>query len=150
MLCAVVAILSVMAMPAFLSYYHSASLKAGAQQVFTLVNQARELAIKQNQDVCVKLPTATQMTYVLVVTSPCTGSVWVGAGTDAAGNANLPTGITATASADPVFTYVGSLRPPPSAVTYTLTNTQTGAALKVLVAASGRICIAPAASSACP
>lgn len=132
---AVVGILSVMAVPVFLSYYQAATLKTGAQHVVTLINQARELAIKQNDNVCVKVPSATQMTYAL---SSCTGTAWVGAGTDAAGNINLPTGITATASANPVFNYVGSALP---AATYTLTNAQTAATLTVSVAASGRITI---------
>ena len=135
MFIAVIGILSVLAVPAFLSYYQAATLKAGAQQVVALINQARELAVKQNDNVCVKLHSATQMTYAL---SSCTGTAWVGAGTDAAGNINLPTGITATASANPVFNYVGSALP---AATYTLTNVQTAATLTVSVAASGRITI---------
>ncbi len=135
MLIAVIAILAVMAVPAFLSYYHAAGLKAGAQQVVTLINQAREIAIKENGNVCVTLPSATKMSYRL---GTCAGSAWVGAGTDATGGINLPTGITATASANPVFTYVGSALP---AAIYTLTNTQTGNTLTVSVAASGRITI---------
>ena len=132
---AVIAILAVMAVPSFLSYYHAAGLKSGAQQVVTLINQARELAIKENGNVCVTLPTATQMTYRL---SSCAGSAWVGAGTDATGKINLPPGVTATASANPVFSYVGSALP---AAIYTLTYTQTGATLTVSVAASGRITV---------
>ena len=129
----VIAILAVMAVPAFLSYYHAAGLKAGAQQVVALINQAREIAIKENGNVCVTLPSATQMSYRL---GSCAGSAWVGAGTDAAGGINLPSGFTATASANPVFNYVGSALP---AATYTLTNSQTGNTLTVSVAASGRI-----------
>jgi len=131
----VIAILAVMAVPAFLSYYHAAGLKAGAQQVVTLINQAREIAIKENGNVCVTLPSATQVTYRL---GSCAGSAWVGAGTDATGGINLPSGFTATASANPVFSYVGSALP---AATYTLTNIQTGNTLTVSVAASGRITI---------
>ena len=135
MLIGVIAILAVMAVPAFLSYYQAAGLKAGAQQVATLINQAREIAIKENGNVCVTLPSATQMTYLL---GSCSGSAWVGAGTDATGRINLPTPIAATASANPIFSYVGSALP---AATYTLTNTQSGNTLTVSVAASGRITI---------
>ena len=134
---AIIGILAVMAVPAFLSYLRAAGLKSGAQQVVTLVNQARQLAIKENGDVCVTLPSATQMAYRL---GSCAGSAWVGAGTDATGNINLPPGVTATASANPVFTYVGSPRTP-AIYTYTLTYTQTGATLTASVAASGRITI---------
>lgn len=134
-LIAVIGILSVMAVPAFLTYYQAAQLKAGAQQVVTLVSQAREIAIKENGNVCVTLPSATQMAYLL---GNCSGTAWVGPGTDAAGRINLPPGTTATASANPVFSYVGSALPP---AIYTLTNVQTGSALTVSVAASGRITI---------
>jgi prepilin-type N-terminal cleavage/methylation domain-containing protein len=132
---AVIGILAFMAIPLFVNYYQAALLKSGAQQFVTMVNQARELAIRQNDNVCVKVPTATQMTYTL---SSCSGTVWTGAGTDAAGNINLPPGITASATANPVFSYVGSALP---ASVYTLTNAQTGATLTVTVAASGRITI---------
>lgn len=135
MVIAVIGILAVMAVPSFLSYYNAAGLKSGAQQVVTLINQAREIAIKENGNVCVTLATATQMQYRL---GSCAGGAWVGAGTDATGNVNLPAGVTATASANPIFNYVGSALP---AATYTLTYTQTGAALTVSVAASGRITI---------
>jgi Tfp pilus assembly protein FimT len=137
MVIAVIGILAVMAVPAFLSYYQAAGLKAGAQQFATLINQAREIAIKENDNLCVTLPSATQMTYLR---SSCSVSAlpWVGNGTDAAGRINLPTGITVTASANPLFNYVGSALPN---ATYTLTNTQTGNTLTVSVAASGRVTI---------
>jgi len=137
MVIAVIGILAVMAVPSFLSYYRAAGLKSGAQQVVTLINQARELAIKENGNVCVTLPSATQMSYRL---GSCAGSAWVGAGTDATGAINLPPDITIamTAGANPIFNYVGSALP---AATYTLTYTQTGATLTVSVAASGRITI---------
>lgn len=135
MVIAVIGILAVMAVPFFLSYLRAAGLKSGAQQVVTLVNQARELAIKENGNVCVTLPSATQMSYRL---GSCAGSAWVGAGTDATGNVKLPPDVTASASANPVFNYVGSALP---AATYTLTYTQTGATLTVSVAASGRVTI---------
>ena len=124
-----------MAVPAFLRYYQAATLKSGAQEVATMLNQAREVAIKQNDSVCVKLPSTTQMVYAV---GGCAGGAWVGAGTDGAGNIKLPERISMTASANPVFNYIGSALP---AATYTLTNTQTGKTLTVSVAASGRITI---------
>ena len=131
----VIGILAVMAVPSFLTYLRAAGLKSGAQQVVTLVNQARELAIKENDNVCVTLPSATQMSYRL---GSCAGSAWVGPGTDATGNINLPPGMTVTASANPIFNYVGSALP---AATYTLTYTQTGATLTASVSAAGRVTI---------
>ena len=135
MVIAVIGILAVMAVPSYLTYLRAAALKSGVQQVVTLLNQARELAIKENSNVCVTRPSVTQISYRL---GSCAGAAWVGAGTDATGNINLPPGITVTASANPIFNYVGSALP---AATYTLTYTQTGATLTASVAASGRITI---------
>src|SRR5258705_13993354 len=126
---AVIGILAVMVVPSYLSYLRAAGLKSGAQQVVAQVNQARELAIKENGNVCVTLPTATQMSYRL---GTCAGTTWVGAGTDATGNINLPAGITVTASANPIFNYVGPALP---AAPNTLTHTQTGADLTASLAA---------------
>ena len=135
-LIAVIGILSIMAIPSFVSYYQAATLKSGAQQFAALINRAREIAIKENAGICVKLSSPTQMVYTL---NNCTGAAWVGAGTDAAGNINLPERISATAPANPpIFNYVGSALP---AGTFTLSNIDTGATLTVSVAASGRVTI---------
>lgn len=135
-LIAVIGILSIMAIPSFLSYYQAATLKSAAQQFAGLINRAREIAIKENGNVCVRLSSPTQMVYRL---NNCTGTAWVGTGTDAAGNINLPPRISATAPGNPpVFNYVGSALP---AGTFTLTNIETGATLTVSVAASGRVTI---------
>ena len=140
MVIAMIGILSIMAVPAFLRYYQAATLKSGAQQFAMMVNQARELAIKTNGKVCVKMSSPTQMMYTLV---NCTGAAWVGPGTDTAGNINLPPRISAAAvgGVNPIFDYVGSAVT--QAGTFTLTNAQTGATLTVAVAASGRVTIAP-------
>jgi prepilin-type N-terminal cleavage/methylation domain-containing protein len=138
---AIIGILSVMAVPAFLRYYQAATLKSGAQQFAALINQARELAIKENGRFCVMMSSPTQMMYRKV---DCSGTVWVGPGTDAAGNINLPPRITAaplTVTANPIFDYVGSAATQSGG--FTLTNTQTSATLKVTVAASGRVTIQP-------
>jgi type IV fimbrial biogenesis protein FimT len=129
------ALLAGLGVPAYLSYRQSAILKSGAQQIVTMINVARELALRINDNVCVKLPSATTMTYTL---GGCSGTVWVGAGTDSAGHMGLPDGISVTATANPVFNYVGSALP---AATYTVTNTQTSATLTVSVALSGRVTI---------
>ena len=138
-LIAVIGILSIMAIPSFLRYYQAATLKSGAQQFAALINQAREVAIKENDNLCVKVSSPTQMMYVR--NNWTTGSVWVGTGTDAAGNINLPPRISVagpSAANSPIFNYVGSALP---AATFTLTNIETGATLTVSVAASGRVTI---------
>ena len=72
-----------MIVPTYLSYRQSAILKSAAQQLVTMINVARELALRVNDNVCVKLPSPTTMSYTL---GGCSGSIWTGVGTDAAGN----------------------------------------------------------------
>jgi prepilin-type N-terminal cleavage/methylation domain-containing protein len=132
---ALLALLAALGVPAYLSYRQSAILKSGAQQLVTMINVARELALRVNDSVCVKLPSATTMSYTL---GGCSGTVWIGVGTDPAGNMGLPAGVSVTTTANPVFNYVGSALP---AATYTITNTQTGDTLTVSVALSGRVTI---------
>jgi hypothetical protein len=72
------------------------------------------------------------------VSTACTGTPWLGSITDAAGNITLQHGFTVSASASPVFDYLGRALP---AATYTVTNTTTGSTLTVSVATSGRISI---------
>jgi prepilin-type N-terminal cleavage/methylation domain-containing protein len=131
--CAVVGILFLMTVPFFLSYYRAAAIKVGSQQVIVLFNQARELAVKQNDDVCVQLPSSTQMQLRV---GGCAGPVWIGPGTDAAGNINLPQGFTLAPLTAIVFSYLGAALP---ATTYTLTDSTSGATITVSIALTGRI-----------
>jgi prepilin-type N-terminal cleavage/methylation domain-containing protein len=138
---AIMGILAVLATPMFLTYYQGAQLRVAAEEVATFLNHGRQLGIKENVGVCVQI-TATAMYFRI---GDCVGAIWVGPGTDGAGNVSLPQGVTLTTTADPVFTYLGAANP---AATYTVTNTQTAATLQVKLAASGRVCIAP--STSCP
>jgi hypothetical protein len=76
------------------------------------------------------------MTFYL--NSTCAGTPWVGSITDGAGNIALQAGFTVSASASPVFDYLGRALP---TMTYTVTNTMTGSTLTVSVATSGRVTI---------
>ena len=131
--CAVIGILFVMTVPFFLTYYRSATIKAGSQQVIALLNQARELAVKQNDNVCVQLPSISQIQLRL---GGCAGAVWTGPGTDAAGNISLPQGFMLAAPNDIVFSYLGAALP---ATTYTLNDSTSGATVTVSIALTGRI-----------
>jgi prepilin-type N-terminal cleavage/methylation domain-containing protein len=133
---AIIGILVASSAPFFVSYYQAAKLKSAAEDIAGYLNQGRQLAIRTNNPVCVQV-TATTMSYRL---GSCAGTIWVGAGTTGAGSINLPQGITITASANPVFSYLGAAAP---AATYTVTNTDTGLTLTVTLAASGRISIGP-------
>ena len=122
--------------PMVLSYYHSAQNTTGAQEIRALLNQARQIALDQKTFVCVQVPTPTAMCFYVDTT--CTGTRWVGSITDGTGNIRLQPGFTVSASANPVFDYLGRAIPE---ATYTVTNGTTGSTLTVSVATSGRVTI---------
>jgi Tfp pilus assembly protein FimT len=132
----IIGILAAVSAPFFLTYYQSARLKAGAEEVAAFLNQARQLAIKENQGVCVTV-TGNRLRYLL---GGCAGTVWVGPGTSAAGDVAITEGLTLAASAQPVFSYLGAASP---AATFTVTNPTDGRTLSVAVSASGRVSIGP-------
>ncbi len=133
MFIAVVGVLFVMTVPFFLSYYQAAAARADVQQVMTLFNQARELAIRQNNTVCVTLPNNAQM---VILQGSCAGVAWTGAGTDVAGNINLPQGFTIAPLNNATFNYLGAAG---AATTYTMTNSTTGALTTISIALTGRV-----------
>lgn len=134
-LVAVIGVMFSMTIPFFLSYYRAAAVTSATQEVVALLNQAGQLAIQTNSTlgVCVNLPTTTQMQFIQ---DGCGGTVWIGPGTNAAGRFNLPQGFTMGPASNVTFDYLGAAQP---AVTYTVTNTATGATLTVRIAISGRI-----------
>jgi len=140
---AIVGILTALSTPLFLTYYQASKLRVAAEEIAAFLNQGRQLAIRSNDNVCVHI-TPTAMHYHL---GNCANPAWTGAGTDAAGNLKTPDGVTLTATADPLFNYLGAAAP---AATYTVTNTQNAATLKLCVAASGRIRIPDPSIDPCP
>src|SRR5215831_18175025 len=131
---AVIGVLFTMSIPFFLSAYQAAAARADVQQVMSLFNQARELAIKQNNSVCVSIPNNQQMQFMQ---GSCAGAAWVGAGTDATGAINLPAGFTiGPVSSTVTFTYLGAAT---AATTYTMTNSTTGGTTTISIALSGRV-----------
>jgi len=130
---AVVGVLFVMTIPFFVRYYQAAAARADVQQVITLFNQARELAVKQNGTVCVTMPTNRQMVFRL---STCAGTVWTGPGTDDVGNINLPPGFTIGPLSNVRFTYLGAAM---ETATYTMTNTTTSHTSTISITLSGRV-----------
>jgi general secretion pathway protein G len=132
----IIGILTVIATPTFLGYYQGAQLRVAAEEVAAFLNQGRQLAIVQNRSVCVH-STSTAMHYRQ---GTCAGTTWTGPGTDAAGSIAVPTGITLSATADPIFNYVGGNT---TGATYTITHTQSSTLVHVVVALSGRVSITP-------
>jgi len=133
---ALVGVMFALTIPFFLRYYQAAAVTSASQQVVALLNQARGLAIHENVPggVCVHPSSTTQIQFVV---DGCGGTVWIGAGTDAAGHFALPQGFTMGPATDVTFDYLGAA--PGGAVTYTVANASTGGTLAVSVAISGRI-----------
>jgi Tfp pilus assembly protein FimT len=130
---AVIGLLFSMSVPFFVRAYQAAAARADVQQVISIFNQARELAIKQNGNVCVSVPNSTHVVFLL---GSCGGAAWVGAGTDAAGNITLPPGFTIGPLSTVTFTYLGAAT---AATTYTMTNSTTGGTMTISIALTGRV-----------
>jgi prepilin-type N-terminal cleavage/methylation domain-containing protein len=149
---AVIGIVTAIGMPTFLSYWRTSTLKAGAQEVVALLNNGRQLAIRENESVCVKSDvanpsygtrlrylrgacTATQTCTVTAGVSPC---IWTGSGTDSSGYVRLSNDMEIRPPAtDVVFTYLGAASP---GGTFSVRWTNNGGATAtVTLAASGRV-----------
>jgi len=131
---AILGVLTVLATPSFLNYYQASKLRTAAEQVAASLNQGRQLGIQQNVGVCVHIQ-STALQYLL---GSCTGTAWVGPGTDSDGNLAAPSGVTLSTSADPIFGYLGNGL---QGASITVTNAQTGDTALVCVAVSGRVSI---------
>lgn len=131
---AVIGITSVVAMPALLSYWRAAVLTSGAQELQSILNSARQLAIKQNTTVCVER-SGSRVRYLV---GSCAGTPWTGAGTDTNGWMGLSNGVQITnATASVAFSYLGAANP---GGTYTIRNpVHTAQTMTVTVAVSGRV-----------
>jgi len=132
----IIGILTALSTPMLLRYQQGSQLTLAARELVTFLNTARQLALAQNAPICVHI-SSTAMHYHQ---GGCAGPLWLGPGTDASGNIAIPSGMSLSASADPVFSYLGAASP---AATYSVTNSQTGSTLHVTVAASGRIAVGP-------
>lgn len=149
---AVIGILTAVGMPTFITYWRTSTLKAGAQEVVALLNQGRQLAIKENESVCVKSDVSnpsygTRLRYLrgtcaAAATCASTGNVspciWTGAGTDGNGYVTLSNRIEMRPpTTDVVFTYLGASTPGGTYTVRVMDNTS--GTSTVTVAASGRI-----------
>jgi Tfp pilus assembly protein FimT len=134
---AVIAIITVVGLPSFLSYWRSASLKGGTQELTTILNQARQIAISRNTDVCVRQAANT----VQILVGGCAGTAWTGPGTDASGTIRLQNSVNVTSTtANVAFDYLGAAKTPG---TYTVQNPIDGSTMRVTVALSGRVTTGP-------
>jgi prepilin-type N-terminal cleavage/methylation domain-containing protein len=132
---AVIGIIMAASAPSLLSYLRTSRLRAGAEEMTTVLAQARQLAIKDATTMCV----TNNGSRVQYRVGTCAGTVWTGPGTDSAGFIQLANNITVTAG-QVTFSYIGTA---PVAGTYTVADPHDGRTLSVVVASSGRISITP-------
>ena len=141
----IIGIITAIATPMFLSYYQSAQVRVAAEEVATFLNQGRQLAITQNQSICVHI-TSTAMHYHQGSCADDT-NWWKGPGTDALGNIAMPANTTLSPiSANSIFNYLGGST---TGTAYTVTHTPSSKSVYVVVALSGRVCIRPTPVTTC-
>jgi prepilin-type N-terminal cleavage/methylation domain-containing protein len=132
---AVIGIIMAASAPTFFSYFRTAAVRAGAEEMSAVLNRARLLAIKDNTSMCVT-NAGNRVRYFV---GPCDGTVWTGPDTDAAGFIQLASNISMT-TGQVTFTYIGTATAPAS---YTVTNPPDASSLTVNVTAAGRVSINP-------
>jgi len=138
---AIVGILAATSAPWMITYWRSATLKAGAEELAAGLNQARQLAISQGQRVCVEVVGNRYRHWL----TGCAGTPWTGPGSDQTGFFRMANNVGVTTNVSPVFDYLGAANP---GATLTVTNPQGGAALTVVVSVAGRVRICPAGGCA--
>jgi Tfp pilus assembly protein FimT len=133
---AVIGITAALTLPLLVSYWHASTLTAGAQELQAVLNNARQMAIRQNTSVCIER-SSNRVRYLI---GSCGGAQWTGPGTDTNGWISLSNGVEVTnSSANVMFSYLGAANP---GGTYTVRNPMnTAQTATVTVAASGRVTI---------
>ena len=133
---AMIGILAILAGPQFMSYWRTSATTAAANELASVINRARQLAISGNQLYCAEA-TALNVRYRQNTNATCTaGAVWTGSGTDTNGIVRLQNSMRVTGG-PVVFTQLGAAV---LAGTFTVTNPN-GGTRNVVVAASGRVTV---------
>ncbi len=134
----IIGVMAVLAFPLLMTYWRASTLEAGARELQSVLNDARQLAIKENTNVCVTND-GTRVQLHVGTGNPCGGTAWTGPGTDASGWIRLANSVQVTGStANVTFTYLGAASP---AGTFTVRNPADGQTVCVVVATSGRLTI---------
>ena len=128
---AIIGIITAASTPWMITYWRSATLRAAAEELAAGLNRARQLAIAQNQSVCVEVVTGRYRSRL----NGCGGTPWTEPGTDANGFHRLANNVALATNANPVFDYLGAA----IGATFTVTNPQGGATRNVVVSVSGRV-----------
>jgi Tfp pilus assembly protein FimT len=134
---AVIGILAVLGLPMILTYRQAATLRAGTEELQTILSTARQLAISSNQPVCVTT-TVTPGTSVQFRKPTCASAPDVGQGTDSTGQVAVTSAVQIVNNPAVTFTYLGGANP---AGVYSVRNPANGTTQTVTVLASGRIIV---------
>ena len=136
---AVIGVITAGSVPAIWTYLRSAALRGGAEEAVTLLNSARQLAIRLNTTVCV----TNSGTVARLHIGGCAVTAWTGPGTDATGAIALTNNLRLNGTNNLCFNYLGagSATPAPCVPNGTLTVTDPagGSTLDVVMATTGRI-----------
>ncbi|MDE2059128.1 MAG: GspH/FimT family pseudopilin [candidate division NC10 bacterium] len=131
---AIIGIASVAAIPQFVTFLSAMKTRGASQELTTVLQQARELAIARNTNYQVNIDVnANRLQFV----DNSTGNVWIGPGTDAQGFRRLVNQSQLTgAPANPIiFNPLGTAR----GGTITVQNAQGTSSLNVVVSSAGRV-----------
>jgi Tfp pilus assembly protein FimT len=132
----VISIIMAASAPFFLSYLRTSALRGGAEEMAAVLNRARQLAIRDNTNMCVTNDGARVQFRI----ATCGGTIWTGPGTDPTGFIQLANSITVASGQNVVFTYMGTAT---VAGTYTVTNPRDSRTMSVAVTPAGRVSVGP-------
>jgi len=136
---AVLGVIAALTVPTLWTYLRTATLRAGAEEAVTVLNGARQLAIRMNTTVCVSND-GTRAQYRV---GGCGAAAWTGVGTDANGHIRLANRLQVSGTNHLCFNYLGAGTTTPAPCTangtLTITNPAGGATLKVVMATTGRL-----------
>jgi Tfp pilus assembly protein FimT len=105
---AIIGIMAAIAIPFFASYWRSAAVRAGAQEMRTALQQAKQLAITRRQNICVQPVVGPSPGYQFRQNT-CAGAAIGMPGTDGTGTFRLQNNVTvAVLAGPPVFTPLGA------------------------------------------
>jgi type IV fimbrial biogenesis protein FimT len=136
---AVLGVIMAVGVPSLWTYFRSAALRGGAEEAASVLNSARQLAIRLNTTVCVTNDGTTAQFHV----ATCGAATWKGPGTDASGNIQLANSLRLSGTNNLCFNYLGAgtATPAPCAAngTLTVTNPVGGSTMNVVMATTGRV-----------
>ena len=146
----VIGIMAAVSIPMFVSFIKVSEARGAAQELVTILNQARQLAIAQNQSYRVDVDAAGPRLRFCPSTTTCIDTnAWKGPGTDGNGWLKLANNvrIACTTAANLSFSSLGAATP---GVTLKVQDSQATSSRYVTVSASGRIQAASTGSGTCP